>query len=227
MNVSKGTPRVEIESTQSGVEAAQRLPRRGILAAGIGGAAVSLLPFLSGRASATTTPPTAATAATTTAPPKRPTADDTSLLAAALVAELTAEGLYALAISSVKGWSAEQATVMTTLRQAHLAFGNALSGLLGSSAPATNSTAIFDQLKSNFSGGTDDVVKAAADLESALVATHLDLLAKLQGVNGAALVASIQISEARHVTALRTLAGITDEAELLVDTEADSLQGAG
>jgi hypothetical protein len=59
------------------------------------------------------------------------------------------------------------------------------------------------------------------------VATHLDLLAKLQGVNGAALVASIQISEARHVTALRTLAGITDEAELLVDTEADSLQGAG
>jgi hypothetical protein len=225
MNVSKGTPRVEIESTQSGVEAAQRLPRRGILAAGIGGAAVSLLPFLSGRASATTTPPPAAT--TTTAPPKRPTADDTSLLAAALVAELTAEGLYALAISSVKGWSAEQATVMTTLRQAHLAFGNALSGLLGSSAPATNSTAIFDQLKSNFSGGTDDVVKAAADLESALVATHLELLAKLQGVNGAALVASIQISEARHVTALRTLAGITDEAELLVDTEANSLQGAG
>jgi len=225
MNVSKGTPRVEIESTQSGVEAAQRLPRRGILAAGIGGAAVSLLPFLSGRASATTPPPPAAT--TTTAPPKRPTADDTSLLAAALEAELTASGLYALAISSVKGWSAEQATVMTTLRQAHLAFGNALSGLLGSSAPATNSTAIFDQLKSNFSGGTDDVVKAAADLESALVATHLELLAKLQGVNGAALVASIQISEARHVTALRTLAGIADEAELLVDTEANSLQGAG
>ncbi len=216
---------MEIESTQSGVEAAQRLPRRGILAAGIGGVAVSLLPFLSGRASATTPPTDAAT--TTTAPPKRPTVDDTALLALALEAELTAEGLYALAISSVKGWSAEQATVMTTLRQSHLAFGNALSGLLGSSAPATESAAIFEQLKSSFSGGTDDVLKAAADLESALVATHLDLLAKLQGVNGAALVASIQISEARHVTVLRTLAGVTDEAELLVDTEADSLQGAG
>ncbi|MFM2077044.1 MAG: hypothetical protein RJA49_934, partial [Actinomycetota bacterium] len=86
MNVSKGTPRVEIESTQSGVEVAQRLPRRGLLAAGIGGVAVSLLPFLSGRASATTPPTDAST--TTTAPPKRPTDDDTALLGFALQAEL-------------------------------------------------------------------------------------------------------------------------------------------
>jgi hypothetical protein len=215
---------VEIESTQSGVEVAQRLPRRGILAAGIGGAAVSLLPFLSGRASATTPPPAAST---TTAPPKRPTTDDTSLLGFALQAELTAESLYAAGIAGVQGWSDEQAAVMTTLRQAHLAFGNAFSGLLGSAGAPTRNDDLFNQWTSKFSGSADDVLKAAADLESSLVATHLDMLGKLQGVNGAALSASVQISEARHVTVLRTLAGVTDEAELLVDNEADSLQGAG
>ncbi|MEN9643874.1 MAG: hypothetical protein RL238_543 [Actinomycetota bacterium] len=226
MNVSKGTPRVEIESTQSGVEAEQRLPRRGLLAAGIGGAAVSLLPFFSGRASATT-PPATDESTTTTAPPRRPTADDTALLAAAMQTELTVEGLYRQAIGGVSGWTEQQAAVMTTLRQAHLAYANSLSGLLGKSAPSTRSEELFDEWKSSFSGSTEDVLLTASDLESALVATHLDLLASLQGTNGAALIASIQVAESRHVTALRNLAGVTDEAELLVDEEAESLLGAG
>ncbi len=226
MNVSKGTPRVEIESTQSGVEAEQRLPRRGLLAAGIGGAAVSLLPFFSGRASATT-PPATDESTTTTAPPRRPTDDDVALLAAALQIELTVEGLYRQAISAVAGWTEAQAALMTTLRQAHLAYSNSLSGLLGKSAPSTRSEELFAEWESSFSGSTDDVLAKAADLESSLVATHLDVLAKLQGTNGAALVASIQVAEARHVTALRHLAGVADEAELLVDEEAASLLGAG
>ncbi len=230
MNVSKGTPRVEIESTQSGVEDAQRLPRRGLLAAGIGGVAVSLLPFLSGRAGASTPPTdnsTADTSTTTTAPPKRPTDDDTTLLDFALQAELTAEGLYAAAITGVKGWTDEQSTVLVTVRQAHLAYGNSFSGLLGRSAPGTRSQELFDEWKAGFTGSTDDVLKKAADLESSLVATYLDILAKLQGVNGAALIASIQVTESRFVTILRDLAGVTDVAELLVDTEAESLLGAG
>jgi Ferritin-like domain len=227
MNVSKGTPRVEIESTQSGVEAEQRLPRRGLLAAGIGGAAVSLLPFFSGRASATT-PPATDESTTTTVPPRRPTDDDVTLLAAALQIELTVEGLYRQAISEVAGWTEAQAAVMTTLRQAHhREFDLQRSGLLGKSAPSTRSEELFDEWKSDFSGSTDEVLAKAAELESTLVATHLDVLAKLQGTNGAALVASIQVAEARHVTALRDLAGVTDEAELLVDEEAASLLGAG
>jgi hypothetical protein len=230
MNVSKGTPRVEIESTQSGVEAEQRLPRRGLLAAGIAtgvGAAASLLPFLGGRASAATSSTTGDSSTTTTVPPKRPSEDDITLLAAALQIELTAQGLYARAVSSVDGWTEAQATVMVTLRQAHLAFGNSLSGLLGKSAPSTRDEALFNQWKADFTGGTDDVLKKAADLESALVASYLDVLAKLQGLNGAALVASIVTSEARHVTVLRDLAGVTDEGELLVDNEASSLLGNG
>jgi hypothetical protein len=230
MNVSKGTPRVEIESTQPGVEADQRLPRRGLLAAGIAtgvGAAASLLPFLGGRASAATSTTTGDSSAPTTAPPRRPTEDDTALLAAALKIELTAQGLYVRAVQSVSGWTEAQANVMTTLRQAHLAYGNSLSGLLGKSAPSTRDEVLFNQWKADFTGGTDDVLKKAADLESSLVASYLDVLAKLQGLNGASLVASIVIAEARHVTVLRDLAGVTDEGELLVDNEEPSLLGNG
>lgn len=224
MNVSKGTPRVEIESTQSGVADEQRLPRRGLLAAGIGGAAVSLLPFLSGRASAsastTTVPPT-------TAPPRRPSEDDTALLAQMLQIELTAQGLYVEAIGGVDGWTDDEATVMTTLRQAHLAYANSYSGLLGKSAPSTRAEELFNQWKSDFRGSTADVLKKAAELESSLVASHLDMLGKLQGTNGAALAASIAVAEARHSTVLLDLAGVTDEGDLLVDNESDSLLGNG
>jgi Ferritin-like domain len=219
---------VEIEVTQSGVEAEQqRLPRRSLLAAGIGGAAVSLLPFLSGRASASATTTTTAPASTTTTtePPRRPTDDDVTLLAFAQQLELTAAGLYEAAIAGVAGWSDVQASVMTEMRESHLAYGNTLSGLLGKSAPGTRSEELFAEWKSQFTGSTDDVLTAAAELESAGVATHLDILAKLQGLNGAAAVASILVAEARHCTALLDLAGSTDLSELLVDTEADSLLG--
>lgn len=218
MIVSKGTPRVEIEVTHTGVEeTAQRVARRGLLAVGIGGAAMSLLPLLSNRADAADS--------TTTAPPKRPTADDITLLATAQQVELAATQLYTSAIADVKGWSDEQAAVMVSIREAHLAFSNSLSGLLGKAAPGTPLEAVLTAVGPTFKGDPTSVIKAAADLESTAVATHTDVLSKLQGVNGAALVASIQIAEARHTTVLRDLAGSSDLADLLVDTEAASLLG--
>lgn len=217
---------MDIDVTQSCVEVEQRFPRRGILAAGVGGAALSLLPFLSGRANASASTTTQGTT-TTSAPPRRPTDDDTSLLNFAQQVELTALALYDEAIAGVKSWSPEQATVMTTLRQSHNAYANAISGLLGRNAANTPDQDLFNGLRSKFTGKPKDVLLAAALLESAAVATHLDVLAKLQGVNGAALVASIEVAEARHATVLRDLAGVTDESSLLVDVEADSLLGNG
>lgn len=211
---------MEIEVTQSGVEdASQRVARRGLLAVGIGGAAMSLLPLLSGRADAADS--------TTTAPPKRPTTDDVTLLATAQQVELAATKLYSDAITNVKGWSDDQAAVMVAMREAHLAFANSLSGLLGKPAPGTPLEAVLTAAGPGFQGDPTSVIKAAADLESTAVATHTDVLSKLQGVNGAALIASIQIAEARHTTVLRDLAGSSDLAELLVDTEAASLLGNG
>ena len=97
------------EVTQSGVEADEHhVARRRLLGAGIGGAALSLLPFLSGRASATAT--TDGTT-TTTAPPRRPTADDVTLLAFAQQVEASAVSLYQTAISGSAAWAPAQSTV--------------------------------------------------------------------------------------------------------------------
>jgi len=222
---------VDNEVTQTGVEMEQRSSRRGLIAAGVGGAALSLLPFLSGRADAadttTTATPTTQGTTTTSTPPKRPTDSDIALLAAAQKAEFTAQALYGLAINRVKGWTTEQATVMTTLSGSHQAYANAFSGMLGRVAPNVADETILGKFDSTFTGSTDDVLKAAATLESALVATHLDILGQLQGVNGATQIAAIVTAEARHVTVLRDLAGSTTLSDLLVDTEAASLLGNG
>ena len=70
------------------------------------------------------------------------------------------------------------------------------------------------------------MLDAASALESTAVATHTDILGKLHGTDGAALIASILIVEARHGTVLASLNGSTDLDDLLVNTEADALAPA-
>lgn len=228
---------MEIEVTESGAYAAmsdgrQPIGRRAAVrvgaAVGLGGAALSLLPFLSGHAaaSATTEPASTAAATTTTAPPQRPTADDVALLGFAQQVEATAVALYNQALK-VTGWSDDQALVVTFIRDAHLAYAQSLSGLLGRDAPNSISQQVFDAQKDGFSGAIDAVLASAGALESAAVATHGDVIAKLVGTDGASLIASIQMNEARYCTVLADLAGEADPAVLLVDEEAASLVGKG
>ena len=117
--------------------------------------------------------------------------------------------------------------MLATLLQSHRAYANSISGLLGRLAPNTADDALVSQLKADFDQHADGVLAAAWKLESALVATHTDILGKLQGINGGALLASIIVSEARHGTILADLAGSTDTAKLLVDSEESSLLGNG
>ena len=226
---------MDIEVTEIGEAAApQRVGRRALLGVGVGGAALSLLPLLSGRASASTTTTTstprstttAASTTTTTAPPKRPTDTDVTLLDAAQQLELTARTLYDKALAA-KGWSAGQLSVLTTIREAHEAYAQSLSGLLGRKAPGTASTALLNKLGTAWAGAPDRLLAAAFALESAAVATHLEVLGKLEGTDAASLVASIQIAEARHSTVIANMAGMTDEGDLLVDHEEASLLGEG
>jgi len=212
---------VEIELTESVDHAApQRVGRRTLIGVGVGGAAVSLLPFLSGRVAAKTAD------GTTTAPPRRPTATDAELLGTAQQLELTARDLYDAALG-LTGWSDAETSVVVTVREAHEAFAQSLSGLLGVGAPRTADDALLNSLKGTFAGTPSTALKAAHQLESALVATHLELLGQLQGTDGAALLASIITSEARHTTVVADLAALTDESDLLVDQEAASLLGQG
>ena len=202
--------------------------RRRLLGIGLGGAAVSLLPFLSGRASATTPSSSTSTstpAPTTTAPPKRPTDDDVALLGFAQSVEIAARQLYDVALAANGLFDENQKAVIATIRESHDAYAAALSALLGRQAPQ-QADAVLDDTKASFSGALADVLDAAYTLESTAVATHDDILGKLQGTDGAALLASILIVEARHTTVIATLNGKTDLDDLLVNTEADALAPA-
>jgi ferritin-like protein len=217
---------VDIDVTEP-ASADSAVVRRRLLGIGLGGAAASLLPFLSGRASATT-PPTSSTTGTstttTTAPPKRPTADDVSLLGFAQSVELAARDLYDVALGGV-GFTETDKAVIATIRESHEAYAASLSALLGRQASQVVDP-VFDDLKSTFSGDAASVLDAAYALESTAVATHLDILGELRGTDGASLIASILIVEARHGTVLAEMSGATSLDDLLVNTEADALAPA-
>ena len=207
-----------IESTD------QRMGRRALLGAGVGGAAISLLPLLAGKSGASstsgapTTTTTAPTTPTTTAPPRRPTDDDIALLGSAQQVELTARALYDTAIAA-GGWSDTETTVITTIREAHEAAAQSLAGMLGNDAPRVMSQSLYDSLSSTFKGSPSSRLQAAYEFESAAVATHHEILGALVGIDGATLIAAVQSAEARHGTVLADLNGQTVVSTLLVQDE--------
>ncbi len=199
---------------------ASRVGRRRLLGLGGGAAAVSLLPSFGGRAHAS-----APDEPTTTAPPRRPTPDDTTLLAFAQTVELAARDLYDKALGDDEGvdLSEDHRPVVVAIREAHEAYAQALSAMLGRFASNTADADVVTSLTSGFTGSSEEFFAAAGALESTAVATHEDILGQLNGIDGADLVASILIVEARHATVLASLGGVTDLDELLFAEEADAL----
>jgi hypothetical protein len=204
--------------------------RRRLLGIGLGGAAVSLLPFLAGRAGATTpstgTGPTdsSSAATTTTAPQKRPTENDVTLLGFAQSIEIAAFRLYDEALAT-DVFDDNDRAVLATIREAHQAYAGAYSGFLGRDAPQETNP-MYDEVKSSFTGDRSSILDAAYTLESTAVATNIQTLGQLEGTDGAGLTASILIVEARHGTVIAYLNGATDLDELLVDPEAAALTPA-
>jgi len=215
---------VTTELTESRAANAQ-LGRRALLGAGVGGAAISLLPTLTSRAAASSDEQSAA-APTTAAPPRRPTDADIDLLAATQQFELTARGLYDAAIAA-GDWSDSELAVITTIRETHEAAAHALAGLLGGDAPGEMSQALYDSSVRGFEGSLDDRLAAAYQFESSLVASHTATLGQLEGIDGAILIAAVQSVEARHGTVLADLGGQSDVSVLLVLDEAEPLEVTG
>jgi len=202
--------------------------RRRLLGIGLGGAAVSLLPWLVGRASATTTTSASSDttpATTTTAPPKRPSDADVELLGFAQTVEIAAFRLYEEALAT-DNFNDDERAVIATFHDAHEAYAQSLSGFLGRDAPQVLNP-VYDEMREAFGGDKATSLDAAYNMESVAVATHTDILQQLQGTDGAALLASILIVEAAHGTVLADIAGETDLDILLVKTEADALTPAG
>jgi Ferritin-like domain len=218
---------IDLPDSHSADDAAPELgSRRRVLGAGFVGLAAALLPQVAGRAGAsaprpgdepTTSSGAASTTAgpTTTAAPKRPSDADIALLAFAQQVELAAAKLYGTALAGTA--LGDNAALFTTLKQAHGAYAQSLSGLIGKPAPGVPLDAVLTTFNDGFSNANGTAVaQAAYALEATAIATHEALVGKLAGLDGSTLIASILIAEARHCTVLADLAGSTDLDTLLL-----------
>lgn len=147
----------------------------------------------------------------TTTPPRRPTAADSALLGFAQQAELAARDLYQAAVAAGSG--GDQTASIAALAAHHDAVSQSISALIGRDAPQSRLDSVFDTFEDRFTGDTETLALAAHELENTLVTTHLSLIETLDGTDGVDLVASVVIAEARHVTAMAALAGLSPVAD--------------
>jgi hypothetical protein len=198
--------------------------RRRVLAAGVTGTALGLLGSRAASASTDTTPTTEAggpttAATTTTLPPQAPQPGDVPLLNFAEAIELTARDLYQEAVSAgIKD------DVLTGLLNNHRGFGDIIRGRLGTRSDGVRDEDLYRQYTDQFKATDMKTLSSPAyELESTLVATHTAILGRLQGTDGARLIASIQIVEGRQAAVLADIGGHGNDFDVLFDDTAQPL----
>ena len=164
----------------------------------------------------------------TTLPPKKVQPEDLPLLGAAKVLELTAAEACESAAARADGLGLDDAgkELLAALGAHHRAYAEALSALYGPGSPSTPNAALHDLLGGSVfaEGSATDALNALHDLEHHCSDTHQTLLGLLLSTDAAALVASIQIVEARHGAVLAILLGKAYGAdELAIEDAADAL----
>ena len=138
--------------------------------------------------------------------PVRPTPADTVLLASAQSTALAVRDLYQAAVGA--GAGGEHVACLVSIAAHHDAYAQTISSLIGRAAPQARDSELFSANQGYFSDGhVVGVALAAHTLENNLVAAHTNLVGMLEGTEGAALIASMVITEARHVVALAAIAG--------------------
>jgi hypothetical protein len=200
--------------------------RRRLLAAGFSGTALGLLGSRAVSATPDTTPtvdegsaPEEPAATTTTQPPQRPTDADVELLQFAESFELAARDLYQAAIDA----GAEEES-LTAIRDNHQAYASIIKGMLGTAGALSRSDAVYDQFEAEFATSDVPALAAAAyDLESTAVATHTELIRELEGIDGAHMIASILVVEARQAVVMADVAGLGGDFDALFEDDAQPL----
>jgi len=175
--------------------------RRGLLGASVAGAALSLIAGQSALAST-----------------ERVIDADLALLRFVQTLELAASDLYATAVAA-----GADDPVFGVLVDQHKAYAEGIAGFVGEPANIRNEE-LYGELESAFAVSDQAAVATAGyDLESAAVATHLEVLARLENVDGAKLVASMLAMEARHCVVLADMSGRGDDLDVLLVNTADPL----
>ena len=175
--------------------------RRGLFGASFAGAALSLI---AGQAALAST--------------ERVIDADLALLRFVQTLELAASDLYAAAVAA-----GADDPVFGVLVDQHKAYAEGIAGFVGEPANIRNEE-LYGELESAFAVSDQTAVATAGyDLESAAVATHLEVLARLENLDGAKLVASMMAMEARHCVVLADMSGRGDDLDVLLVNTADPL----
>lgn len=176
--------------------------RRGLLGASLAGTALSLI---AGRSTSASTG-------------ERVSASDLALLLFAQSLELTARDLYSAAAAA-----GADDPVFGVLADQHEAYAQGIAAFIGEPANTRND-GVYDSLESAFAASDRTAIATAGyDLESAAVATHTELLARLANVDAAKLIASMLAMEARHCAVLADVSGRGDDLDILLVNTAEPI----
>ena len=176
--------------------------RRGLLGASLAGTALSLF----------------AVRSTSASTGERVSASDLALLLFAQSLELAARDLYGAA-----GAAGADDPLFGALADQHEAYAQGIASFIGEPADTRNDV-VYDELESAFAASDRTAVATAGyDLESAAVATHTELLGRLENVDAAKLVASMLSMEARHCAVLADVSGRGDDLNILLVNTADPI----
>ena len=176
--------------------------RRGLLGASLAGTALSLF----------------AVRSTSASTGERVSASDLALLLFAQSLELAARDLYEAA-----GAAGADDPLFGALADQHEAYAQGIASFIGEPADTRNDV-VYDELESAFAASDRTAVATAGyDLESAAVATHTELLGRLENVDAAKLVASMLSMEARHCAVLADVSGRGDDLNILLVNTADPI----
>ncbi len=168
--------------------------RRALFASLLAAGAAASAPLLAGRASAA-----GDSAPTTTAPPDR-SAADVAVINTLIEREASMVATYKAAVGSVSG---DDLAALLTIHGHHIAYVESLSAYLGTEAAKPSGT----RLALTVSGGYSSIATQMAAHEAATAEAHIAALGSIQGINAAALVASIITVVSRHRAALLVSSG--------------------
>jgi hypothetical protein len=176
--------------------------RRGLLGASLAGTALSLF----------------AVRSTSASTGERVSASDLAALLFAQSLELAARDLYQAA-----GAAGADDPLFGALADQHEAYAQGIAAFIGEPANTRND-GVYDELESAFAASDRTAVATAGyDLESAAVATHTELLGRLENVDAAKLIASMLAMEARHCAVLADVSGRGDDLNILLVNTADPM----
>ncbi len=137
-------------------------------------------------------------------PPLQPTDADKKILNVALGVELAIRDLYADIVAAGE-LNDEELSVILLIHSHHVSYAQSLGGLLGRASISDRNEITYDEYAEKIKGSFNQIAPELVVIENRATKLHITSLQLLEGLNGAALIASIISIESRHAASLASL----------------------